>query len=289
MRKLLALCSLVLAVGWANRGEIPLDPSVEIFEPHQRAMIAWDGTEEILLLSTDIRASDSTMVLEVLPLPAEPAVTKGDLETFRKVIALINRHQRSLGGKRNGGANGDNHAPAGEVTFHERIGSHDISVTHLVSAGGFVDWVNGYLDSIGVKGNVITDDMRKLIESYVAEDFTWFVFDAVTVATDTMTNDPIQYRFKTNSLFYPLKITSTAKGYTTIELLVLTPQLLRVFPGLPIGRVVLPHDPITIEIEELQSINADMYELLKGYSTMKLRIWRIRGELSEFDRDLIAR
>jgi len=82
---------LLFVFGAADRGMIPVDPNAQIFEPNQRAMIAWNGAEEILLLSTDLRASYSTMVVEVLPLPAEPEVKKGDLETFRKATDLINR------------------------------------------------------------------------------------------------------------------------------------------------------------------------------------------------------
>ena len=65
--KLLALLSLLfVSVARADRGSIPFKPHVQIFEPTQRAMIAWDGREEILVLSTDLRASEPTKVLEVI-------------------------------------------------------------------------------------------------------------------------------------------------------------------------------------------------------------------------------
>lgn len=274
----------------ANRGMIPVDPNVQIFEPHQRAMIAWNGTEEILLLSTDLSASEPTMVLEVLPLKTEPDVKKGDLETFQKATNLINSKLRkpTAFGKRNGDGDERIKTPGGEVTFHEKIGAHDISVTHLLNADGFLDWVKDYLKSIDIEKNVISDEMRKLIESYMNDDFDWFVFDVVSLSEETVTSEPIQYRFKTESLFYPLKITKTAKGSTTIELLILTPRLLRKFPGLPINRIRLRHDPITITNYELKELNEDMYDLLGQQLQMKLRIWEIEGDLEAFDADLIA-
>ena len=61
-----------------------------IFEPTQRALIAWNGEEEILILSTDLRASRATKVLEVMPFPAEPRVKKGDVGVFRRAVKLIN-------------------------------------------------------------------------------------------------------------------------------------------------------------------------------------------------------
>jgi hypothetical protein len=268
---------------------IPVNPHVQIFEPTQRAMIAWNGEEEILLLSTDVSASESTMVLEVLPLRTEPTVQKGDIETFRRAIELINKKIQVplLMGKRNGDGEATK-GPGGEVTFHEQIGAHDISVTHLLDPESFVDWVKTYLLSIEVEGDIISDDMKYLIDEYIKDDFQWFVFDVVTIGTETMTNEPIQYRFPTEQLFYPLKITSTAEGETSVELLILTPRLLRNFPGLPISRVSLPHDPITITSDELRELDEGMYELLKQYDRMKLRIWNISGSLSSFDDDLVA-
>ena len=81
--------------GFADRGSIPwgnwnAQDMPEIFEPAQNAIIAWNGKEQILLLSTDLKASKPTKVLEVLPLPSEPVVTRGDAATFSKINALIN-------------------------------------------------------------------------------------------------------------------------------------------------------------------------------------------------------
>ncbi len=272
---------------YADRGLIPFEEHIKIFEPNQRAMIAWSGSEEILLLSTDLSASDSTMVLEVLPLPSEPEVKKGDLETFTKAVDLIN--SRMVLDLREGRSKSyDKAPPPAEVTFHKKIGAHDISVTHLLHTKGFIEWVKEYLKSIGVEKDIVSNEMKKLIEEYTKDGFAWFVFDVVSLGKETVTNEPIQYRFKNKSLFFPLKITKTGEGYTSIELLILTPRLLRNFPGVPIDMIELKHKPITISDEELKELNEDMYELLGKYEDMKLRIWNIEGELKSFDKDLVA-
>ena len=98
-----------------------------------------------------------------------------------------------------------------------------------------------------------------------------------------------EFIFKTNSLFYPMKISRTNQGETSVELLVLTPQLLREFTGIPIEKVELRHEPISITADELLSLNEDMDALLRHREDMKLRIWRISGDFSSFDKDLIAR
>jgi hypothetical protein len=268
---------------------IPVNPNAQIFEPNQRAMIAWNGSEEILLLSTDLRASDSTTLLEVLPLPSEPDVKKGDLKTFRKATDLINS-KLNTGRMAKGPMLPEGVVvPSGEVTFHKRIGAHDISVTHLLDAKGFVDWVIDYLKTLDIDADIVSDDMEQLIEEYISDGFEWYVFDVISLGEEIVTNEPLQYRFESKHVFYPLKITSTAEGSTSIELLILTPRLLSRFPSLPIDRINLKHDPININQDELLDLNEDMHELLKEYDRLRLRIWEIQGDLKAFDSDLLAR
>lgn len=277
---------------YADRGVIPFHPYVKIFEPRQNAVIAWDGQEEILLLSTDLNASQKTKVLEVLPLPSEPNVTQGDIEVFHRMTNLINRKLARK--RRQGLTTGDRQAEnasgsAGEITFHEKIGAHDISVTRVINSRGFVEWVDKYLESEEVDNPVIPYEMKTVIEEYLEEGFTWFVFDVVELDEQVRTNDAIQYRFKTDFLYYPLKITKVEHGQTTIDLLILTPKLLSQFEGFPQKSIILRHDPIVVYKNELKRLSEDMYELLSDFKYTRLRIWRIRGQLNEFDKDLVVK
>lgn len=282
---------LAASAARADRGSIPFKPWVKIFEPNQRAMIAWNGREEILLLSTDLRASEPTKVLEVIPLPAEPKVNKGDVEVFRKATELINRKlpRPTLGGYGAGRAKGPDRGPAGEVTFHKKIGPHDISVTKVLDRAGFVGWVTEYLEKAGVDNPKIPPPLAEAIAQYLSDDYKWFVFDVVELGKETVTNDAIQYRFASDCVYYPLRITRAEEGNTSIQLLVLTPRLLSRFPALPISRVRLLHQPIMITSGELRELNEDMDALLGHRPDMNLRIWQIDGRLSEFKDDLIAK
>ena len=254
-------------------------------------MIAWNGTEEILLLTTDMKASDSTEVLEVLPLPAEPIVKKGDIEVFRKATKLINKklvEQYRILSKRNGGKQRTD-KPAGEITFHKKIGAHDINVAHVLDKDGFINWVEEYLDSLGVEKPDIPEELKNVVGEYLKEEFTWFVFDVISLDKELKTNDAVQYRFKTDFLFYPVKIMNTEKGYTSMDFLILTPQLLKDFPGIPLEKIHLEHKPISITSDELKSLNEEMDKLLGHKENTKLRIWKIEGQISDFKDDLIAR
>ncbi|MBN2498253.1 MAG: DUF2330 domain-containing protein [Deltaproteobacteria bacterium] len=295
-RAVMAIClpaaiAALAGIARADRGSIPFKPHVQIFEPNQRAMIAWNGAREILLLSTDLRASAPTKVLEVLPLPAEPEVKKGDVEVFRRATELINRKiaQPHLAEARTRGmTKSAAQVPAGEVTFHKKIGAHDVSVTHVLDAAGFVSWVEAYLKKSGVGTPEIPPALKAVVEEYLSERFTWFVFDVVELDEQPKTNEAIEYSFATDRLYYPLKITRTESGFTTVDLLVLTPRLLRNFPGIPASRVQLAHEPVSISRRELESLSRPMAELLGRQAEYKLRIWKVSGRLRDFTADLIA-
>jgi hypothetical protein len=259
MRRWTILAALVLAVAArvasADCGSIPFKPWVSVFEPNQRAVIAWDGREEILLLSTDLRASEPTKVLEVIPLPSEPEAKEGDVAVFSKATELINRKLFPRNSKAFGGTGGMGGArngrvaplPAGEVTFHEKIGAHDVSVTHVLAHRRFVDWVKDYLKDAGVDNPTIPRPLQAVVREYLRDDFKWFVFDVVDLGDQTVTKDAIQYRFKTRSLYYPLRI-------TLVRLLVLSPGLVRM-PDPRLVRVRLVHQPVNVTRNELRDLD----------------------------------
>ena len=294
-----AAATMLAALTWspaahADRGSIPFNPNVKIFEPNQRAILAWNGKTQILLLSTDLKASASTKILEVLPLPSEPKVKKGSIRSFRVAIQIINRHQRRRryrnGGRGRPRARAAAKPPAGRVTFFKKIGAHHISVTEVLDGARFVSWVQNYLKTKGYPQPKIPRRLVRVVNQYIREGFKWFVFDIVQVGNRRVTTDAIQYTFPTNRLYYPLKITRTETGFTRISLIVLTPYLFnkRNFVGYRYSRVRVPHRPVRISPFDLQRISTDMYNLLGHRSSYRLRIWKIRGYLNKFRRDLLC-
>jgi hypothetical protein len=291
-----AVLGLLLAAAGplrADRGAIPFQPGVTIFEPIQRALIAWNGEEEILILSTDLRASRATKVLEVMPFPAEPRVKKGDVGVFRRAVKLINAKTmpRPLAAARSQGS--DRAAweapPAGEITFHDRIGAHDVSVARVVSADGFVRWVNDYLKRASVDNPVIPGRLSSVVQEYLDDGFCWFAFDVISLENRVLTLEALQYRFASSALFYPVKISRTNRGQTSMELLVLTPTLLGTFEGIPRSQIELRHEPVSLSSGEVRSLDKGMDELLDHREDVRLRVWRIKGDCDSFDRDIIAR
>lgn len=182
----------------------------------------------------------------------------------------------------------DRAAPAGEVAFHKKIGAHDVSVTHVLAPQLFVDWVDDYLRKSGVDNPTIPPELRKVVGEYLRDGFDWFAFNVVELDTETLTKEALQYRFKSHFLYYPLRITRTEKGDTKVRLLVLSPRLVRL-PDLGRVKVELVHEPVSVTRIELKDLDQDLYNFLKNYPHNLLRIWEIRGPLSQFQQDVVTR
>jgi hypothetical protein len=75
---------------------LPFQPNVKITILQRRALLAWNGEEQMLFLVPDVWASSPALALEIVPLPSEPGVTAGDLATFDRGRELIANFLRRL-------------------------------------------------------------------------------------------------------------------------------------------------------------------------------------------------
>jgi len=299
MRCCCMLLGVMLCAGTARAdcGSIPYKPYVRIFEPNQRAVIAFNGREEILLLTTDLRASEPTKVLEVIPFPSQPEVKKGRIEVIDAATDLINWKLSArlgkkwagggMGGMGGAGMGGAPLPPAGEVVERKQIGAHDVSVVHVLGQRRFVAWVEDYLKKDAVDNPTIPAALKHVVADYLHDDFKWFAFNVVELGTDEVSKEALQYRFQTRFAYYPLRITRTEQGETSIKLLMLSPRLLRI-PELGRPAVKLKHQPVRLAPAEVQSLDEDLYDLLGERNTQLLRIWEIKGRLSGFRRDVVT-
>lgn len=276
-----------LPVVSADRGSIPFEPFVTIHEPLQKAAIAWNGDEEILILSTDLKSSKPTKVLEVLPLPSEPVVTRGDDKVFGKLQALAFSRSRPVY-SRSPLPEASKGPGSAEITFHEKIGAHDISVVHLLDSSDFDAWVHDFLKKNGVTAKQVSPVLLATISQYILDGYRWFVFDVVELGTTIKTNDAIQYRFASKQLYYPLRISATDTGKTEVRIAALTPVGLSRYLALPGEKVQLLTERVWVGVEEIATIQKDLAAFFSA-TPVALQIFQIVGDLQEFDLDLLMR
>ena len=172
------------------------------------------------------------------------------------------------------------------VTFHEKIGAHDVSVIQVLDQRRFVDWVEDYLRKEGVDNPTVPKPLRRVVEEYLRDGFKWFAFNVVDLGTKTVTKDAVQYKFETRFLYYPLRITRTEKGATEVRLLLISPRLVTI-PDLGSAKVKLLHQPVRITDDDLRYLDKDLHKLLGNRSNL-IRIWEIKGKLSNFKRDVVT-
>ncbi|MGM0603142.1 MAG: DUF2330 domain-containing protein [Bacillota bacterium] len=279
----------------ADRGSIPFQPGIRIFEPNQQALIAWNGEEEILILSTELYADQDTKVLEVLPLPHEPEIKKSSRDVLRKANELLTVDQLKQMLQPVTRSSDSKNLPGGEVKQEVVIGSHDITVVKVLNENTFTDWVNNYLRKKGENNPVIPEELKETIKKYIDKDYNYFVFDTVDVGSKPYFNEAIYYKFKSNKLYYPLEITKSDHGESSVDLLVLTESNLINFHGIQRDKIEFEKGPKLINRDDAEFISSDIADLFTahfdkndGSEKVKLSSWKIVDDLANFDSDLLA-
>jgi hypothetical protein len=277
---------------------------IAVGEPGQKAIIAWDGQQEILILSTDVYAERNTTALRIVPLPSEPdRIEQGDFNSFLRIRDLIYdrfRHRHTwldcVGGKGEGGGEGM------DIVFHEKIGAHDIWVAKATDAAGFVNWAEDFLAQNQIQYQISSPQLESLAAQYIQEGIQFFVFDLIELSTDQKSVEPIVYQFQSDTLYFPLKISSILPGSTEISLFLLTPEPLVDASQLPenqsgengmgIAKANGKRVQFKLGEEELASIDPRLTELLPGHVWLTAvqsydpRDYRLSIPLASLDKDI---
>ena len=268
----------------ADRGMVPVS-DVSIYGPGQKAIIAWNGEEEILILSTDLYASGDSMVLELLPLPSAPQrIEQADFASFLAIEETIEEHLPPLSWWDRKLAGGEGI----DIVFHQKIGAHDITVVSAGDAAELVSWAQGFLEDMGMEADLSSVRLENLVTGYIERGMEFFVFDLVEVTSEPKSIEPIVYQFETDFLYYPLVISSLASGYTEITLFLLTPgavNLAELPPGLDVGYSYGRAVRFQLDEGELGSIDLEVAELLGGGAW--LTAVKYEGDLEGLESDLI--
>lgn len=272
---------------WDWEEGVPMSGLV-VHEPTQKAVIAWNGREQIMVLATELKSSRNFKAVEITTFPSRPTVTKGDPDLFSKTMDLLLRKQ----GQPVPIAASSPHlrSSGGEVIETVKIGYHNIAVARVVNPQQFIAWAEGYVKrQLGPRAKaVITKVGKQVISQYLREGYRYWVFDLIDADTVLQPHVAIQYCFKTDHLYYPLKITRTlGRGNTHVELLVLTDGLLTRFRGAEYKKISVPHEAVTVSSRELRELNSEVADLF-GSQPVTLRLWDIKAPIESFIGDLQA-
>ncbi|MCK4781802.1 DUF2330 domain-containing protein [Candidatus Parcubacteria bacterium] len=137
---------------FADGGMMIWPPDVYLDQSAQNAIVAWNGEEEIIILSNDIKGSASSTALRMVPLPSNPTeIKQGSFESFEKIVEIMNKKIEEV--RDSWQTTGEGHknvpAPGIEITFHKIIGAHDVTVVKINNLDYFLNWVKGFAKDKG--------------------------------------------------------------------------------------------------------------------------------------------
>ncbi|MEW5759947.1 MAG: DUF2330 domain-containing protein [Candidatus Thermoplasmatota archaeon] len=313
-KKSLAMLYLIFALlsftlpAHCDKGIVPTKPNINILEPSQKAIVCWNGSQEILILSTDIQTSENTLAMEILPLPSIPVIEPVTNDVFFNIKKLVENHTRYV-------AKGETsdygvEKPSISVIFQTTIGVHNITVIEANDELQFANFVKEELSKQNIT-NRTYPELENVALTYIEENITYFVIDFVNLS-GKRSIEPLRYTFNTTNLYYPLRITSLVPGYTEIMLFVITnydvietkKETITIGPVTFVKRYevrnALAHEKLkalrfyrtyyvaTIDAEELKEVDERIHAFFEQEENVSVAVYQYWYGSTKFKSDIIA-
>ncbi len=287
-----------LAVG-ANGGMVHWPPQIYVSQTDQNAIVAWNGTEEILVLSTNWSkpaGSGEVTLLKTVPLPSNPSeIKEGDTAIFEKMVDVLNQKISVTWGTAATGKGSDSkaeNAPSVEVVFQKVIGAHDVTVVKVNNPEEFSNWIDGFAAGKKLEKKQISEEFKNGLKSYLKRNINYFVFDVATLSDDDNTIKPLVYRFSTRYFYFPMLVSGVseiADSETRINLFLVYPDTMKLPPSVWQGNVDYSVSDYGFEIPLTNSELKGVFEPLASlfYGDVSVRRFQMFGKLSKIDKDLM--
>ncbi|HEY55013.1 MAG TPA: DUF2330 domain-containing protein [Dehalococcoidia bacterium] len=203
----------------ADGGFFVLDPSRDIYQPAQKAIILYENNRETLILQVKYEG-DADEFAWVIPVPNYPDVDVAEPELFRE-LAELTEVEVHFGGCGCGFLAGPG---AGVEVWEEMVvGPYDVAILSASSSEALIDWLNA-------NGYFFPEEGEGIIDSYVAQSGEWYFVatkinaeaEATGLAEGTI--QPLRLSFDSDEIFYPLRITSLSSDRCEVLLYVFADQ-----------------------------------------------------------------
>jgi len=140
-------------------------------EPLQKAIIYWNGTTEILILSSSVRAINLTNIAWIVPIISTtmPNVTTGNISIFKDLVEYFKNsgygdpYIRILYGDKDG----ENNVTILEI---KEIDIYDITILKATNTSDLIDWL--------LENNLkVPEEAYDILEEYVNSENCYFVIN----------------------------------------------------------------------------------------------------------------
>jgi hypothetical protein len=300
----------------ADKGIISIArPTMPIYESSQKAIICWNGTHEILVLSTDVYAEEKTFAFEILPLPGIPEIKKCNESVFTKLKSTIDKYWRYPVAKSEGLG-----APAAasstsigiSIIFNEKIDIHNITVVKATNSTDLMLWLNKTIRDFGMEPTNYPN-LDTTTNDYISRGIQYFVIDIIDLTNTAKSAEPLMYIFNSTCAYYPLKITSLISGTTDILFFMITnydimdehdaKEPLGLYGtvtvhhwnerSINLSRLYLNHiyqrgSNIYIPSTEIKAVNESLYDLFASEKNVQVNVLEYYGT-TKINNDLILK
>ncbi len=222
-----ALAAAVLLTAFAlpvraGRGPIAPAGTVRIAEPTQTALLAWDGETEVLLLQTRVRANRPMTLVQFLPLPARPQIDRGHKAAVSRLQALATklglRYEAPAATTGSPEARDVRFAAAGEVPVLS------VTVVEIMSPEAFAQWARDFFKEQDLGQPALGDALRAHVADCLNRGLRFFAVDTIHVGPRAQAVEPVAYTFRSDRLFYPLKLSNLGGGRGVVDLVTILPM-----------------------------------------------------------------
>ncbi len=279
----------------ADRGMVVWPPEIRLDQSAQNAIVAWNGSEEVIILSVDLESSSDITALGIIPLPSNPSdVEEGSFESFDKLIEIMNAKMEDIRNQwKTLGEGPEEASSAGvEITFHKRIGAHDVTIVKVNDLDYFLEWIENFAHEKGLEVKEISSGFKAGIANYLKRDIKYFVFDVIEAGQEKESIKPLIYRFDSDFLYYPILISGVSEikeSQTEINLFLITEKEVE-FPDIPYTYYSYhwPRSygyPVELTKEELEEVSQEIADLFEKEANV--REVSLYGRLNDLKRDLM--
>jgi hypothetical protein len=208
MKKILLLIIFISLI-WADGGMMPPQGDYEIYSSDQVAIIKiLPDSEELSILVKAHYVNDYNGFAWVIPLPSQPQVSEVDIELFTN-LAHLTAPLYAGGGCSGpfsiGSGLGDNKEYGEDyynVVSYDTIGFLGTVLIHTNIAATLTTWLND-------NNYVVNASAEIIFEDYIDRNWNYFfVARADTTWQGSYENVGIRFKFSSDTLIYPMKISS---------------------------------------------------------------------------------
>jgi len=189
----------------------------DIYQPSQKALIFYADGREDLILSVRYEGNASDFAW-VVPVPAQPAVDVAGAELFWELAELTRLFLPPESAGLSPGA-----ASSLDVTVLEEkaAGPYDVAILAAEDPAALVDWLNS-------NGYSFPETGEEILNEYISRQW-YFVASKIRTEEEATglaegTIEPLVLSFRSDSIVYPLRITSLSSDFCEVLLYVFAEQ-----------------------------------------------------------------